>query len=257
MLYSDVTLLLQGPYSSNQCQAFDNIEYYKSLFGEIVMSTYTENVTTELVEYCNNHNIKLLHQTMNIPNVPHRVVFFQTYSVLLGLSNISKKYCLKHRIDEKYSNLEKMVDKFLLDDEKRVSGSMYFNPKNREPFCASDHLFIGKTDKLLKTFQLTYRNVINGITEVNSDDGGVSPEITYTKNFIRISSGLEPTLENHDELMKKYFDLVWEGELQPFVIKQNSCSHVYTTEEEFRRWFPKLNGIEDIFKYCDWWDIHK
>jgi hypothetical protein len=257
MKYPEVTLLLQGPINPNKLDSFQYIEHYKKLFGEIVLSTYTEHLTPEIQRFCNDHNIKLVHQTVNVPNMFRNTnVFFQTYCVLLGLKNVTKKYCLKHRIDEKYNNIEKLVDKFLQDDEKKVSGTMYFNPKNKEPFCSSDHVFIAKTDKLLKTFQISYDNMLNGIVEGNSDSGSESAEITYTKNFIRVS-GEEPDLSKHDEQMRKYFDLVYEGEMQPFTVRQNYGEHIFYNTEEYGKRHPKILSMDDIFKYCDWWDKHQ
>jgi hypothetical protein len=257
MKYPDVALLIQGPIRHGKLDSLTYLDYYKSLFGEIVICTYTEHITPEITKVCSENNIKLVHQTINIPNKFRNTnVLFQTYCVLYGLKNITKKYCLKHRIDEKYNNIDKLVNKLLEDDEKKVSGTMYFSPKNRERFCSSDHVFIGKTDKLLKTFQLSWDNIQEGRVEGNSYEGSESAEITYTKNFLRIS-GEEPDLAKHDEQMTKYFDLVYEGEMQPFTIRQNYGEHVFYNAEEYGIRHPKLLSMDDIFKYCDWWDRHK
>jgi hypothetical protein len=62
-----------------------------------------------------------------------------------------------------------------------------------------NHLFISKTEKLIKFFELTMEHLHNKILLE------YGPEITYTKNFLRIH-GEDPVDSNHDELMRKYFD---------------------------------------------------
>jgi hypothetical protein len=199
------------------------------------------------------NNITIVHQTIDIGNVRNDGrAYYQVYTTLEGLKYSSKKYTIKHRIDERYSNLEKIVDKFLLDDSKMVCGSMVFGPKYYRHYHAGDHMFIAKTDKLLQTFQLTFDNLNKGIME-NNNSGSFpdtnlnsgSPEITMTKNFIRIN-GEEPTEERHDELMLKYFDIVNNKELHPFIIRENGINKVYNSIEDLtpnRNQYETMNDI--------------
>lgn len=241
--YKDVALLLQGPMTQDKVAFSEYMPYYRILFSEIVISTYTEHVNDELIRYCSEYGITLVHQPIDIGNLERMYnIGYQTMTCLAGLQNISKKYTVKHRTDERYFGLDKLVDKFLEDDKKWVSGSTVFGAKSYYAFHAADHLFIGPTDKLRDTFQLTKDGLERG-EMVRNIAGEPAPEITFTMNFIR-ANGEEPDIEKHDEQMLRYFDLVNDKNFYPFVIKFNTVNQVYTEIDQLR--FNEFNDMNDI-----------
>lgn len=245
--YPDTTLMIQGPLFANKLDFASAIPYYKTLFAQIVVSTYTEHLVgnTSFIDFCNAYDINVVHQTINVGHVRNDSnIFLHAYTTAAGLRTCYTKYTVKHRIDERYSNLEKLVDKFMLDDGKWVCGSMLFGPKVYYPYHAADHLFVGKTSALLNTFTLTLQNLRNGILET-SLSGGAAPEITFTKNWLRIH-GEDPTLENHDMLMHKYFDIVNDKEFAPFVIRSNGVGCVFYTLDDLGPNRMQYETINDI-----------
>ena len=257
-MYDDISLVIQGPSSDKEKLDFiDAIPYYKTLFSEIILSTYTEHLITnwQLLKVCEENDIKIVHKAVNInkllldhPTSP--CIYYQTYTSLNGFKLSSKKYTIKHRIDERYSNLHLLIDKFLTSDEKWVSGGMLFAPKVWRSFCAGDHLFISKTEKLIKTFELTEEHLSN---KSFLEEG---PEITYTKNFLRINNE-DPSDENHDELMRKYFDFVPDKYMFPFIIRSNTNekgNQVWRTLEEYGPLRSQYETLDDIFysPYLPW-----
>ena len=259
--YPDVTLVLQGPVNFNGLlSAYGNqimqsgedrldfmpaIEYYKTLFAKIILSTYTEQVDEEIRSFCESHNIMLVHQTQDIGDLEKKYnITYQAMSTLLGLQNVSTKYTLKHRTDERYSNLDKLVDLFLEDDEKWVSGSTIFSAKSRQLFHAADHLYIAKTDKLIKVMELTLKNVRLNEFDRNAEKEP-APEVTFTRNFIAIS-GDNPCHSVHDEMMLKYFNFVNDRELFPYVVKFNTIDKIYTRLEDREGFWGEFNTMEDI-----------
>lgn len=245
-MYDDVSLLIQGPANDpNKLDFIPYVEYYKTLFSEIILSTYKEHMTDSLREFCQVNNIILVEETINLGNVENKYnIAYQTYTTLNGLKQVSNKYCLKTRTDEGYSNLNKLVDLFLEDDEKWVCGSTVMGPKIYHVFHAADHLFIGKTEKLKKCFEYTYENLFLGIMERNVV-GEPAAEVTFTKNFI-IISGDTPDLERHDELMLKYFNFVNDREFYPFRIRFNHIPRLYTELSHFHPCWLSYNNMDDI-----------
>ena len=159
--YPEVALMIQGPtFDENKNTFKDHIDYYKTLFEEIIVSTYKEHLTTEFIEFCFNNSLKLVVRTEYVGQVDNRYnIAFQTVSSLNGLRQITKPYCLKHRTDEKYSNLEILIDLFLQDTEKMVTGGTVFGAKSYYPFHAADHLQIAKTEKFIRLFELTENEI--------------------------------------------------------------------------------------------------
>lgn len=252
-MYKNISLVIQGPASNREKLDFiDALSYYKILFSEIILSTYTEHLISnwQLLKVCEENDIKIVHHSINIekqllehPTSPS--IYYQTYTSLNGFKSSSKKYTIKHRIDEKYSNLNLLIDKFLNDDEKLISGGTLFAPKVWRPFHVGDHLFIAQTEKLINSFELTMNHLYN---KIMPEEG---PEITYTKNFLRIHNE-NPTDENHDELMRKYFDFVPDKYLFPFVIRSNTNNEgnqVWKTLEEYGPFRSQYETLDDIF-YC-------
>jgi len=219
--FPDVALIIQGPMKDKSKVAFHNqIEYYKELFDEIILSTYTEHANEEVYNFCYNNSIQLIMQTENIGNLNYKYnIGQQTLSTLEGLRRTTKKYAIKHRTDECYSNLDKLINLLLEDDEKWVSGSTIFGPRSYYKYHAADHLFTGKTDKLIKTFELTKKDLENK-TFFSNHDGDPAAEVTFTMNFIR-TSGDDPRDDNDRELMAKWFNFVPDIELYPFIIRFN------------------------------------
>lgn len=80
--------------------------------------------------------------------------YYQLYSTHKGMEQVTAKYTIKMRTDEYYSNLGPLIDIFLKDDEKLVSGNMFFRSVSDYPYHISDHLFLAKSSVLKKSFSL-------------------------------------------------------------------------------------------------------
>jgi len=244
--FNNISLLVQGQiFDKSKLSFIDYIEYYKSIFSEIILSTYTEEIDDSIKNFCKEHDIILVHQSKNTGNIENRYnIAYQTMSTLLGLKHCTKPFTIKHRTDEKYSNLEALIEVFFQDTEKWVSGGTFFGAKSYYLYHAADHLFIGRTNKLLETFSLTMSELIENIF-VRNNIGEPAAEITFTKNFIRINNE-NPVENNHDTLMKKYFNFVSDKHFEPFLIRFNSANKVYNKFSDFHPCFEQFQSIDDI-----------
>lgn len=255
MKYSDFTLVVQGPIANKTKLDFiDSIDYYKSIFSNVILSTYTEQISdnSELIETCEKYNVKIVHQSLDNGicdlsfkdfDETHQIdndsgIKFQTVSTLLGLKNVITPYVVKHRVDERYSNLNLILDKFLSDTNKLVTGGTFFGQKIYFEYCAADHLMVSKTNKMLETFQRT-------LDMINSNFLENGPEIMYTKNFIR-SCGEDPSSDNHDYLMRKYIDFVPDKYMEPFVIRANHWHQMWTCAESLGHRRNTYETIDDM-----------
>lgn len=259
--YPDITLVIQGPVNfdgmlsaygeqiqqsgEERLDFMPSIEYYKTLFAEIVLSTYTEQIDDEIRDFCEKHGIRLVHQSQDIGELEKKYnISYQAMSTLLGLQYVKTKYTLKHRTDERYSNLHKLINLFLEDDEKWVSGSTIFSCKSRQAYHAADHLYIAKTDKLIHVMSMTLENIKAGQFDRNAEKEP-APEVTFTRNFIRVS-GDNPEYSAHDEMMLKWFNFINDRELYPYVIKFNTTGKIYTKLEDREDFWNEFNTMQDI-----------
>jgi hypothetical protein len=243
--YPDVTILIQGPVKDNEGKTFmTGIHNYKELTDKIVLSTWSEQIDEEVFDFVGKHNVLLCSQSEDIQLERTYNIGFQTLSVWHGLQFVKTKYCLKVRTDEKFCNLEKLIERFLQNDNKWVSGCMFFTPKSECLFHAADHLFIARTDKLLKTFESVKNDLEKGIMERNYNNEPAA-EVTFTKAFLR-ASGEEPEDVRHDELMRKYFDLMNDEEFYPFVTRFNHGRRTYDHIEYYSYVYRNMKSMDDV-----------
>lgn len=246
-LFPDVALVIQGPVKeSHRIPFVDAMPYYKTLFDEIILSTYTEHLTDELRNFCMENNIILVEQSVDIGDLEIEYhIMHQTLSTLEGLKKVTKKYTLRHRSDERYSHLDRLIELFMRDDNKWVSSSCFVEHKSFYPYHAGDHLFICKTEKLLKCFELCKEKFIRKEIDRNYD-GGPMPEVNFTKNFLRANVGVEPTNENHDQLMLENFDVLNDIHLYPFIISFNSIKQIFTEIHHLKPAQMRIHSMRDI-----------
>lgn len=263
-MYEDICLIIQGPSEDREKIDFmDAIPYYKTLFSEIILSTYTEHLISNefILKICEENDIKVVLQSIHV-NDPYfdclirKSFYYQTHTCLKALNQTKKKYTIKHRTDERYSNLHILVEKFLNDDEKLVSGGTLFAPKVWNPYHIGDHLFISKTEKLIKMFQMSHEYFIKLEQKEVEEEKEDGPEYNYATNFLKLH-GENPTDENHDELMRKYFDFVPDKYMFPFVIRSNTNdegNQVWRTLEEYGPLRSQYETIDDILysPYLPW-----
>jgi hypothetical protein len=255
----DITLLLQGPLGPDRMDALDQMGYYRTLFGHIIVSTYSEHLSAYpgFRDWCAGLDIRVIEQSIHMPITRNDGrIYYHTATTLKGLQAVKTPYVMKHRLDERYSNLEQLIIKFQNNPNRMVCGTTVFGPKSYRLYHAADHLFIAATDTLLKSWSLTWDNLQLGRMEgsygpsMMPDNQGAA-EITYTKNFLR-ALGHDPTPEQHDQLMTDHIDFVNNKYLYPFVIRENGTHSVYRTIDDLGPSRNKFKTMQDMLTLS--WD---
>jgi hypothetical protein len=164
-----------------------------------------------------------------IPNsFPHQV-----NNTLQTLKQVNTPYVLKIRYDEYYENLQPLINLFLKDTKKFVSNNMGWS--NRIPSFVNDHIFIGKTDLLLKTYKYMGETIKNNEYDVYN----YSCEYILYKCFLSASTEEYP--KTHDETLFDRFDCIDVREFGKFLY---SCTS-----------YP--NSIEQEYKHPRWTDVRE
>lgn len=259
--YPDVTLLIQGfgLYRDTSRDVLGNViansgeerldfmpflGYYKTLFPKIILSTWEEDIDDNLRTYCVANDITLVSNKLDSINTQYNFGK-QLVTTLNGLKEVKTKYTLKHRTDERYSNLDILIDLFLKDTNKFVSGGTIFAAKSHYPYHAGDHLYIAKTSTLRAMFEIMLHNLKYNKFETNNTGSEIAAEITITKTFLRVN-GEEPSSEQHNDLMLKYFDVVNDDLMAPYLIRFNTIGKIYRNPEDRAPFWRDYKSIHDL-----------
>ena len=164
---SDFDLLVQGPLD---LISLSSLEKQEHLFNKIVISHWTcDNVSIEvdtlLQRFKSNPKYEIITSVLPYDKQnnmdPHpfpsgSTFFYSITSTFNGLKKCNSKYCIKMRSDEMYENLQVFMDRLLKDDDKIISGNIFFKCPSIYPHHMGDHLFTAKTAILKKAYNILY-----------------------------------------------------------------------------------------------------
>lgn len=185
-----IGLLIQGPmisigqgasdfkaYSDKNLKIFNhncetsitqNINIYKKLFNEIIISTWdNEVITLEFENFCKNNNIKIYQFKKNQDLILGKKVINDQYTryfnnliqyegCYLGIKYIlNSDYVIKIRTDQ-VINIEDIVKQIINSNKKIYVPAMYYKEKY---FQIEDFYFAGKKDLLENFFKIASKNL--------------------------------------------------------------------------------------------------
>ncbi len=159
----NITILIQGPLNKI---SLNNIPQYLK-FGKVVVSHWEQD-NIQLLDGVDleNPNIKVVSQHMPSPNewestwsgdIRVQSTFpWAVKSTYLGLKNIDAEYTIKIRSDEKFENLQPLID-LHMKSKKFVFGNAFARNWHKDRFMVGDHIFMDSTKNLISI----YENIIN------------------------------------------------------------------------------------------------
>ena len=166
----------------------------------------------------------------------------QLISTIEGLKCVETKYVIKMRCDEYYSNIQKIIDKLLINDEKIVCGSIFFRPIGKySRFHISDHIIAGKLENIKIMFQKTFENIKNnfnpgripesqlGLAYLCEKESDLKNKIGDINHFD--FDNLNLNIIDEKELLKKYFEIIDINLLKPYL-----ATFTYNGENG-RKWY--------------------
>lgn len=161
---SDITILIQGPLNE---VSIENIPNYLK-YGNVVISHWTQD-DIKLLDVVDetDPNIKIVSQYMPSKeeweptwsgDIPVKSTFpWAVKSTYLGLKNVDTEYVIKTRSDERFENLQPMIDLFL-KTKRMVFGNIYAFPFEKDPLKIGDHIFMDYNEKLVKTYEMILKS---------------------------------------------------------------------------------------------------
>jgi len=232
-IYNDLDIIIQGPLNSS---SLENIFNYKK-FGTIIVSHW-EGDDKSLIE-----NLKR-DSEINIVTIPevhagaklvsdYRVHQWQT--TLEGLRLSTKKYSIKVRSDEYYTDLSPLIDSFILDDSKMVTGNVFWKGNSgSHRFHICDHLMICKTEVFCKSLEILFQDIENGKAPKGACESAFGLYYLCAKLGL---SGEQIKSKDCDKLLKDHFDHIDVNLLGDYKI----CWNVPSRRGKSRVVFNKTN----------------
>ena len=158
-----ITIIIQGPLNTTSLSNVD--EYLK--FGSVVISHWEQDDIKLLDSVKDKPDVKIVSQKM--PSVEEwgstwdgevgaQAKFpWAWQSTIYGLQHTDTEYTIKTRSDEMFVNLQPIIDLHLKTD-KIVWGNVWCRVWDELPHQIGDHIFMDKTERLLKTYQTIYES---------------------------------------------------------------------------------------------------
>ncbi len=228
----DFTILIQGKLNRI---SVDNIPTYMQ-YGNVIVSCYNDDYD---IDHENFEIVRSKDDAYNFFNTEN--IYRQSLTTLAGLKKTKTTHTIKVRSDEKYTNLQPIIDKINDNPNKFITNNIWFTDIETEPFHPSDHLICAKTESLIKTFSLVILlcEQYKGFPECHLPGSlfnlfwlnHISVETMIFLSFIyshEYHLNL-PTKNKEDirQIMNKYCDLVDIEDLGPYIFTQQGVH--YTT----------------------------
>ena len=148
------SVLIQGPLNR---VSLDGLEYYKTL-GPVVITTWADQDKSILEDY------DLTGCHLRFTGLPPKVYFvgqanetfsYQVTSIRYGAQGCryESQWMIRTRSDERWGNLQPLIDRFEQDQTKIVCGNIFFKPWDDFAMHFGDHLFIGCPHTIMSAYQ--------------------------------------------------------------------------------------------------------
>jgi hypothetical protein len=136
-VYDNLSIVIQGPLFNSTLDLLCILFIY----GKLVVSSWDKY---------NFEEVKDKVETEQIFNKQN--IYYQIYTTLKGLENITTKYVMKVRTDEMYADFKYFIDRIFENPTKIITTNIFIRKVNRFPYHCSDHLIGGTTENIIKMF---------------------------------------------------------------------------------------------------------
>lgn len=229
---SDISVLIQGPLNDTSLEC---VKYY-SIIGPVVICYWNTDDISILNKYNLTDCILVRYPIPHPPFVYKAETFtYQLSSIAYGLKNVDTPYVIRTRSDERYENLQPLIEKFNEDKSKIVCGNMFFRKWTSAKHHIGDHLFIGKTDILLEA----YENLRQFPKKYHKNG---HPEQIVAKAIMDVLLEEGVCFDNM-VLFKNIFDVIDINKLVPFIASWTHGSKTYVNSYDCEGMIRTMEGL--------------
>ena len=263
MIENDFTIIIQGPIHRNTLTMsllHPNINTIISTWDD---PKWTHPRVEEYLEKVQRSNLKIIVNDIPDKNKMEKVYnyqnrYYQFFSTLAGLKQTTTPFVIKMRSDEYYENIMPMVRVLQENDEKLVTGDVFFRKVKYLRYHISDHLMAARTSKMMLMFEeLLYDCEFNidklKFAPFNQHDFWLFVEQQIGMKFIEICERKEGIEYKHPSdydqvknIMIKHFDIVNSELLGEFNITANSQKRVYSDLSYYDETRDIFHSLEEL-----------
>ena len=243
----DITILVQGKLHKH---TLSRIQKYRK-YGHILIGCDLQDDRAVLDEY-NLEGCEIAYLDISIADTTFDCfrVYKQCKSIYEGLKHVKTPFVMKVRADYWVGNLEPFIQKMGEYPDKFVTNNMYFRPDRVAKYHISDHMVGGKTEDMLKGYEICCHRLENHSKEVREGfndyrflqndkweywegkEGssvpnasqemppgiGVAPEVLIGSSLV-VAKGYPATKDESIEKMKACFEIVRVEDMLPYLNK--------------------------------------
>lgn len=251
---SKFDIIIQGPLHQN---SISNIDIYKK-FGNVIFvcwSNDTKNI--ELIKQIYDHGAFFIA----LDSIQVKASFYnkqnickQSLSSYYGCKFSSNNYIIKLRSDEKYSNLQPLINKFSKNTNKVITSNIFFRKYTAYPYHISDHIICGTKKNLENIFLNTVRLCTDPsyIRYIDQRINKLPPRYRLVAEQLITIGSIDHFIPNEKliwtdknfcaQYIKTYFDLIDINQLGKFLVsfKKGQNRIITSNSKDF------LNPLTDI-----------
>lgn len=252
-LKKDFSIIIMGPLNE---QAIRNIEYYKTI-GTVIVSCWESNNFT-LLDSIDMSDVILIKNKYIAGADDTDHIYGEYRTVYSGLLKVSSEFVIATRGDERFGNLQPMLDKMLLYKNKIICGSPHCKPAKISPFHMGWTLWGCKTElaKLALSplvSSLEAGQVKTKLTISEFDKEVLLPsatiELRLTKSFLYALGERNFDTSRSSELVRKYFEIIGFRDLGDLVYTNNTSGikgSKFFRSGEFNDVHQYVNSIDEM-----------
>lgn len=230
---SDISVLIQGPLNRRSLKALD---YYKTI-GPVIIS-YWDDCDESIFKNFDLTDVTLVRRPKPTSMVCKGTFTYQMNSILNGLLKVQTDFVIRTRSDERWLNLEPLIEKFNSSNrQKIVCGNIFFRKFTDTQYHPGDHLYIGSTTVLRNAYWDLVHNFDNYKQYYCAE---VYFAIAVLNQFKKDETRFHG---QGKEAFLNLFDVIDINELRPFIARFNAI------DKDYVNWFEFPEGarvIEDV-----------
>lgn len=251
---SNFDIIIQGPLHQN---SVSNIDIYKKFGNVIFISWANDTKNIDLIQQIYDNGaffIALDHTKITASSHNKQNILKQSLSSYYGCKFSRNNYLIKLRSDEKYSDLEPLINKFSKNTNKIITSNIFFRKYIFYPYHISDHIICGKKTNLENIFLNTIKlcTDMSYILNIGHRISKLPPRYRLVAEQLITVGSIDHFIPNKKfiwtdknfctEYIKTYFDLIDVNELGNFLVsfKKGQNRIITSNSKDF------LNPLTDI-----------
>lgn len=214
-----VSIIIQGPLNKRSISCIP--DYLK--YGEVIFSCWDRDDISLLDDYKDKIKIKInkyqdILRYIKRGNLKNPLIF-QPYTTLQGINIASGNLCIKLRSDEKFPNLDRLIEMLKKNrDEpnqhgvydksfKIITSNIYFRRDSEYKFHPSDHIVAGERLRMKCVFDKFYD--LCRFSKLNLHPEQILCKAVIETHWNKDSQTRDKCIDSFSkQLMKKHFDII-------------------------------------------------